>query len=155
MIGDLFNTDRILFIFLIYLGLSLTGIWISLVFWTSKDITTRSRSWIARILAPTLVFVFCIFGLIIYLLLRPKKTMDDEFREKLNEEVLIYSLVKPRLCSECQQEISSNWLYCPSCKKQLRKPCVICGNNLDVSWELCPFCGAENLRTFKDLAEDK
>jgi predicted amidophosphoribosyltransferase len=93
--------------------------------------------------------------LIIYLLLRPKTTMDDEFREKLNEELLIHSLVKPRLCSECQLEISSNWLYCPSCKKQLRKPCVKCGNNLDVSWELCPFCGAENLRTFKDLAEDK
>lgn len=146
--GDLFDVDRILFYFLIYIGLSLSGIWISLIFWTSKDISKRSRSWIARILAPVLVLIFFIFGLIIYLFLRPKNTLNDEFREKLNEEVLIHSLDEPRFCSECQNEISSNWLYCPNCKKQLLKPCVKCGNNLDVSWELCPFCGAENLRSF-------
>jgi len=153
--GDLFNTERIFFFLLIYLGVSIAGIWISLIFWTSKDITKRSRSWIARILSPVLVLVFFIFGLVIYLFLRPKKTMDDEFREKLNEEVLIHSLVKPRFCSECQQEINNNWLYCPICKKQLLKPCVKCGNNLDFSWDLCPFCGAENLRAFEDLVEDK
>ena len=152
MMGDLFNTDRIFFFFLIYLGLSLAGIWISLIFWTIKDITTRSRSWIARILAPALVLVFFIFGLVIYLLLRPKKTMEDEFTEKLSEEVLIQSLDKPSFCSGCQLEISSNWLYCPSCKKQLLKPCVKCGNNLDVSWELCPFCATEDLRAFEDLS---
>ena len=155
MINDLFNTEKILSFILIYLTFSLTGIWISLIFWTCKDIKKRSRSWAARIFAPALVLVFFVFGFLIYLLLRPSKTLDDEFREKLNEEVLIHSIIDPRFCSDCQEEINSKWLYCPNCKKQLQKLCVKCGNNLDISWDLCPYCGAENLRTFTDISEDK
>lgn len=151
---DIFNTDGIIFIVLFYLAISLAGIWISLIIWTIKDITKRSRNWAARVFFPVLVLVFFVFGLVIYLLLRPRKTFDDDFRDKLNEEILIHSLIKPRYCPDCQQEINSEWQFCPNCKKQLQKQCSKCGNNLDISWDLCPYCGAENLRTFKDLSEN-
>lgn len=152
MMSDLYHTDGILFFVLIYLAFSLAGIWISLLIWTIKDIAKRSRSWVARIFAPTLVLVFFVFGLVIYLFLRPRKTLDEEFRENLNEEIMIHSLIKPRYCPDCQQEIRRKWLFCPNCKKQLQKLCVKCGNNLDISWDLCPYCGAENLRSFKDIS---
>lgn len=155
MMSNVFNTNKVILFFLIYLAVALAGIWLSLILWTIKDITKRSISWVARILAPALVLFFFIFGLVIYLLIRPSLTLEKEFREKLNEEILVRSLVKPHFCSDCQQEINSTWLYCPNCKKQLQKPCVKCGNILDISWDLCPYCGTENLRTFKDLSVDK
>lgn len=43
-------------------------------------------------------------------------------------------------CNQCGSEIKDNYLYCPNCKKQLKKECEECGKLIDVTWRHCPYC---------------
>lgn len=63
-------------------------LWVSLIVWTTKDIISRSNNVIYQLIAILLVVVFNIFGLLLYLGIRPSKTLIEKFFEDLEYEAL-------------------------------------------------------------------
>ena len=150
-----FDLDSYKFYLLIYLAITMGGVWLGLLYWTIRDIKHRTHAWISWVISALLVLFFFIPGFAIYLLFRPKQTLDETFYSHLQEEVLMRSLVEPVFCPKCKHEINQEWLVCPICHTPLCKPCLKCGKHIDINWSVCPFCGSENLKTFTDLSIKK
>jgi hypothetical protein len=69
-------------------GSALALLLFSLVVWTARDISARSRDGLTRITAVLLVLLFNVFGLVVYLLLRPRETISERYERELIEEIL-------------------------------------------------------------------
>lgn len=120
---------------------SLAALWLSLVFWTFRDIRRRSRDGLLRVLAALLVAVLFLPGLLIYLILRPPRTLDEEYQQSLEEEALLQSIEEKPLCPACGRRVNEDWAACPGCYTRLKKACQKCGRLMDLPWNLCPYCG--------------
>lgn len=123
-------------------GAFIAALWLSLVIWTYRDIRLRARDPLARILAVLVTAVLFLPGVVIYLILRPARTLDDDYQQSLEEEALLQSIEETSLCPGCSRRIKENWLVCPSCHTRLKKTCHSCGRLMELPWNLCPFCGA-------------
>jgi RNA polymerase subunit RPABC4/transcription elongation factor Spt4 len=119
----------------------LAALWLSLVFWTYRDIKSRARDPLARILAVLVVAVLFLPGVIVYLILRPRLTLEEEYQLTLEEEALLQSIDETPVCPGCNRHIKDIWILCPSCHTKLKKNCHQCGKLMDLPWNLCPFCG--------------
>ena len=122
-------------------GAFLAALWLSLVIWTYRDIRNRARDPLARILATLVVAVLFLPGIVIYLILRPPRTLDEEYQQTLEEEALLQSIEESNLCPGCGRKIRETWMVCPSCNTRLKKPCHQCGKLMELAWNICPFCG--------------
>jgi hypothetical protein len=60
----------------------------SLAYWTARDISARSHDFFTRVAAILLVVGLNLFGLVIYLLLRPPETLAEKQERGLVEEIL-------------------------------------------------------------------
>lgn len=65
---------------------------LSLAVWTARDVAARARERWARWGAVALVLVFNVFGLLIYLLLRPRDTLAERREREMIEEILAREL---------------------------------------------------------------
>lgn len=124
-------------------GAYLLALWFALVVWTFQDIQRRSRSVIAQIFSTLVVVLFFIPGILIYLILRPQDTLDEAFQRSLEEEYLLQDLEELPLCPNCQRYVQEEFAFCPHCRTELRQPCVECEHLIDLRWDICPYCGAE------------
>lgn len=122
-------------------GAFLAALWLSLVIWTYRDIRLRSRDALARILAVLVAAVLFLPGILIYLILRPPRTLEEEYQYTLEEEALLQSIEESTLCPGCSRKIKENWIICPNCHTKLRKNCHHCGKLMELPWNLCPYCG--------------
>ena len=122
-------------------GAILAAIWLSLILWTARDIRARSDDRLAQILAVAAVALLTIPGLFLYLLLRPSRTLEEEYQSSLEEEALISALAGRMTCPGCGRQVEPDWRICPACSTLLRKPCTDCGRMLDLTWNVCPYCG--------------
>ena len=82
-------------------GAFLAALWLSLIVWTYRDIRQRARDPLGRILAVLVVAVLFLPGIVIYLILRPLKTLEDEYQHTLEEEALLQSIEDIPLCPGC------------------------------------------------------
>ncbi len=119
----------------------LAALWLSLVIWTYRDIRNRARDPLARFLAVLVVSVLFLPGIAVYLILRPPRTLEDEYQNTLEEEALLQAIEDIALCPGCGRRTRENWMVCPNCHTKLKKPCHHCGKLMDLSWNLCPYCG--------------
>jgi RNA polymerase subunit RPABC4/transcription elongation factor Spt4 len=119
----------------------LAALWLSLIFWTFRDIKARTRDPLVRILAVLVVAVLFLPGIVVYLILRPRLTMEEDYQHSLEEEALLQSIEESPVCPGCGRRIKENWLVCPNCHTKLRKGCHHCGKLMELPWNLCPFCG--------------
>jgi len=62
-------------------------LYIALIFWTIKDITSRTDSIVFQIIAIFLVIIFNFFGWLIYLLIRPAHTIYEKFYDEVNDNL--------------------------------------------------------------------
>jgi len=122
-------------------GALLAALWISMIFWTNRDIRSRTRDRLVQILASVLVGVLFLPGLLVYLILRPSETMDQSYLKTIEEEALLASIEKHHNCPGCGAAVNEAWYYCPLCYTRLGKECADCGRKMEISWQLCPFCG--------------
>jgi RNA polymerase subunit RPABC4/transcription elongation factor Spt4 len=120
----------------------LAALWLSLILWTYRDIRSRARSPLARILAVLVVAALFLPGIVIYLILRPPRSMEDEYQHSLEEEALLQSIEESSLCPGCGRRTRDNWMICPNCHTKLKKNCHQCGKLMELPWNLCPYCGA-------------
>jgi hypothetical protein len=132
--------------FLTILSTLCGGVTIALIggmaIWTFRDIRARSRDILAQILATLLVLVLPVVGLVVYLMLRPRETLEEAYEHSLEQEALLQAIEEPEECPGCGQRVKEEYLYCPSCQTRLKKPCPDCGKALNLRWSLCPYCGA-------------
>ncbi len=124
------------------IGGLLAAFWIGLIIWTWRDIRLRSSDIFAAILAALLVAVFNVLGLLIYILVRPKQTLAEQYDRALEEEILLRELEQAPDCWNCGRPVQPEWRYCPYCEVELKHPCSQCGYLLEPDWKRCPQCGA-------------
>ncbi len=118
----------------------LAALWLSLAVWTFRDIRRRARDPFTRILAVLLVLLLFLPGLLLYLILRPSITLEEEYQHTLEEEALLQNIEDAPLCPGCNRRIQPDWMVCPSCHTLLKKRCPNCSKLMELPWNLCPYC---------------
>jgi hypothetical protein len=116
------------------------ALWFSLIIWTYRDARQRVRYWLIPVLAAVVVGILFLPGVIVYLILRPSRTFDEAYQQALEEEALLNSIEENNLCPGCSRKVQVNWIVCPNCHTQLRKPCARCGKAIELAWDVCPYC---------------
>lgn len=119
----------------------IAALWLSLVIWTFQDISRRSRDTFARILATLIVLLLFFPGFMLYLILRPQRTIEENYQKALEEEALLQSLEEINICHHCHKPVKPHWKFCPSCQNQIKIECEQCHELLDPNWAICPACG--------------
>ena len=121
------------------LGLLVIVLWVALVYWTYTD--ARRRGAVA-ILWGIVAVVFPFVGTLIYLIVRPPEYALDARERELELAVLERELrSRVLLCPNCQALVEKDYLICPECDWELKKPCIECERPLNMDWETCPYCG--------------
>ncbi|MEJ2706383.1 MAG: zinc ribbon domain-containing protein [Anaerolineales bacterium] len=138
---DPFTQSSFLLILLAWGGAFIAALWLSLVIWTYRDIRQRARDPLARILAVLVVAVLFLPGIVVYLILRPPRTLEEEYQHSLEEEALLQEIEDSSLCPGCGRRVKEAWLICPNCHTKLKKNCHQCGKLIELPWNLCPYCG--------------
>jgi hypothetical protein len=127
--------------FLLAIGIAYAvALWFALVAWTFRDIESRSRSVFTQVFSTLLVVLFFIPGLVLYLILRPKETLDQAFQRALEEEYMLQDLDDLPLCRGCQRAVDPEYVVCPHCQTRLRAPCPACARLIDLRWSVCAYC---------------
>ena len=122
-------------------GAFLAALWIALIIWTYRDIRGRARDPLVQILSTLLVAVLNLPGILVYLILRPPRTLEEEYQRSLEEEALLQALEDLPLCPGCERRVRDEWQVCPNCHTRLKKSCHNCGKFMELPWNICPFCG--------------
>ena len=124
-------------------GAYVVALWVVLVVWTYRDSEARSRSIVTQAFSTMLAALFFIPGVLLYMMLRPKETLDATFSRSLEEEYLLQDLETNHACPHCHRAVEEDWVVCPRCHTKLQEPCANCGRSYDVNWAVCPFCAHE------------
>ena len=122
-------------------GAFIAALWISMIYWTYRDIRSRARDRLVQVLSTLLVAVLNIPGILVYLILRPNRTLEEEYQRTLEEEALLQALEDLPLCPGCERRVRDDWQVCPNCHTKLKKDCHSCGRLMELPWNLCPYCG--------------
>jgi len=121
-------------------GAVVSATWLGMVLWVLRDMRARSRDVLAQGAATLMVAVLHIFGLLLYLMLRPRETLAEAYERPLEEEALLQEIEEKPVCPGCGRPSNALWQVCPHCHTLLKKPCIQCGQLLDLPWNLCPYC---------------
>lgn len=135
----------ILQIIVAFFGAYTIALWFSTIIWTYYDIRARSQDLYVHIFATALVIVFNVFGLVLYLILRPRETLAESYERSLEEETLLQEIEERQSCPNCRQRVQPDFMYCPYCQAELKQRCPRCDRLLLLRWDLCPYCGNSSL----------
>jgi RNA polymerase subunit RPABC4/transcription elongation factor Spt4 len=124
-----------------FIGAFVAIFWISLVYWTWRDVRSRTQDVILQITATLLVAIFMLGGLFIYLIVRPRQTLAELYERQLEEESLLAEMTERQTCPTCHYRVEGEFQVCPSCGTKLRRPCPRCDHLLELKWNVCPYCG--------------
>ena len=127
-------------------GAYLFALWVVLAIWAYRDIESRSKSVVTQVFSTLMVVLFFIPGVLLYMMLRPRETLDSTFQRSLEEEYLLQDLEEIPLCPSCQHYIHDDFVVCPNCRTELREACPACSRLVDLRWNICPYCAAPQSR---------
>lgn len=120
-------------------------LWLTIVVWTYRDIRDRTRDSSLQVLAVFVVLMFFpgfnVPGLALYLMMRPRETLEETYARSLEEEALLRELGDEGSCPSCRRLVEKDFQFCPSCQTQLKDKCAKCERLLSFSWVACPTCG--------------
>ena len=117
------------------------ALWIALAIWAFYDIRTRTNDILVQLFSVLLVLAFNVFGLILYLFLRPKETLAEANVLALEEESYLAESEAMSRCPNCSYRLENDYVLCPMCQMELRKRCTGCRNLADLQWNVCAYCG--------------
>jgi RNA polymerase subunit RPABC4/transcription elongation factor Spt4 len=123
-----------------FFGAFLAALWLSLIVWTLRDIRSRSPDRLVHILSAVLVAILTLPGVVIYMILRPPRTLDEQYQATLEEEALLAEVEGHPRCPGCGAVTEPDWQVCAYCHTRLRKQCAHCKRLLELSWQICPYC---------------
>jgi hypothetical protein len=116
-------------------------LWIASIWWTFRDIRGRTNDLFLQLAATLLVTIFSFPGLLIYMILRPPKTLAELYEESLEEEAFLQGIEIQTACPVCKNRADTDFIFCPWCQTRLKRLCVRCDRPLMLRWKLCPYCG--------------
>jgi len=122
----------------------LAVLWIAIIIWVSKDANNRSNSLLFQVFAILIVIVLTpLFGLLIYLIIRPSRTLTEQYLENIQLQILDEEEKKERMdqCPVCNAYISREYKFCPYCAAKVKKVCPACKKLYQINWDICPYCG--------------
>ena len=119
------------------------AVWFSIIVWTFMDIRSRSRDVLVWIFATLLVFLFNVFGLVVYLILRPHETLMQAYERSLEEEALLQEIEERPICPNCRHRVEQDYRVCPNCLTKLKDVCLNCDRLIELDWSICPYCTVE------------
>ncbi|MGO8687194.1 MAG: zinc ribbon domain-containing protein [Candidatus Dormibacteria bacterium] len=136
---------------LLVLGIVLLVLYVALLavgvaFNVVRDARRRSPSILFAIFAFLLAFVPPFLGALIYLVIRPPRTLDEERAIALEQQVLAEppsDEPETRPCPTCGRDIEQDFVICPYCRTQFARRCAKCERRLRLGWPVCPYCAAE------------
>jgi RNA polymerase subunit RPABC4/transcription elongation factor Spt4 len=117
------------------------ALWLSTIIWTFRDIRARTRDVLAMLLALLLVLVLPFAGVLLYLLLRPRETLAEQYERSLEEEALLQEIEERSVCAACHEPVEDDFLLCPNCSTRLKNRCTNCERLMRLDWNICPYCG--------------
>ncbi len=129
-------------------GTWLLLLWLSIIVWAYRDIRDRTRDVGLQVLAVFVVMLFFpgfnIPGLALYMMMRPRETLEEAYSRSLEEEALLREIGDEGLCPSCRRFVERVWRICPFCQTQLKDICGDCEQLLSFNcWVVCPYCTAE------------
>jgi F0F1-type ATP synthase membrane subunit c/vacuolar-type H+-ATPase subunit K len=122
-------------------GVIFTALHGGAIVWAFRDMRARSRDWLALVVVVILVAILPLFGLIVYIMLRPRETLAEAYEHSLEQEALLQAIEEPEICPGCGQRVKSDYILCPTCHTRLKQPCPSCRQPLHLHWSVCPYCG--------------
>lgn len=125
----------------VFFSLFMVIFWLSLIFWTWRDVRSRTQDVILQVVSTLLVAVFNVGGLFIYLIVRPRQTLAELYERQLEEESLLAEMTDRSTCPSCHYSVDKEFQICPNCGTKLRRPCPRCEHLLELNWNICPYCG--------------
>ncbi len=137
--SDYFELTFILKVVLVYLA----ALWVSLIIWITRDAINRSNNLIFQIFVIILNIILPVFGLIIYLIIRPTRTLLERYYEDLEYRALVDNGEEREFCQKCKIDLSSDYKFCPNCAEKLRQACLGCKKEYSKKWKNCPYCGVK------------
>lgn len=121
-------------------------LWLALAFYVYRDARQRSNSPSFVLLATVAGIVPPFLGPLIYFVIRPPQTLEEERAIALEEQALLEPPsdgVITRPCPTCGREIERDFIVCPYCRTQFARRCTNCDRSLRLGWTVCPYCTTE------------
>ena len=141
MEGILDAISGLLFWFTLAAGVIVTALHGGAIVWAFRDMRARSRDVLALVVAVLLVALIPLFGLIVYMMLRPRETLAEAYERSLEQEALLQAIEEPETCPGCGQRVKPDYILCPTCHTRLKQLCPNCERPLHLHWSTCPYCG--------------
>ena len=138
-LADYIELNLILKVVLVYIA----ALWISMIIWITRDAINRSNNLLFQIFVIILNILLPLFGLIIYLIIRPTKTLLESYYEDLEYRALVDNGEEREVCQKCKIDLSKDYDYCPNCAEKLRQSCLNCKKEYSKKWKNCPYCGVK------------
>src|SRR5207237_1619237 len=135
------QVERVLRIGITVIAAYLVALWIASIWWAFRDIRSRTNDLFLQLAATLLVTVFSFPGLLIYMILRPPKTLAELYEESLEEEAFLQGIEIQTACPVCKNRADPEFVFCPWCQTRLKRLCTRCERPLMLRWKLCPYCG--------------
>ncbi|HEV8573091.1 MAG TPA: zinc ribbon domain-containing protein [Dehalococcoidia bacterium] len=136
-------------------GTWLLLLWLSIIVWVYRDIRERTRDLGLQVLAVFVVMMFFpgfnIPGLALYMMMRPRESLEEAYSRSLEEEALLREIGDEGLCPSCRRFVDRTWRVCPFCQTQLKDICGDCEQLLSFNWVVCPYCTAERKAALRML----
>jgi RNA polymerase subunit RPABC4/transcription elongation factor Spt4 len=133
--------QTVLRVVFVAVGFFATALWLSTVIWVFRDIRARTRDIFAVLLALLLTLTLPFAGVILYLLLRPRETLAEQYERSLEEEALLQELEEREVCPACHEPVEEDFLVCPNCATRLKNRCPNCSRLMKLEWNICAYCG--------------
>jgi hypothetical protein len=146
MRGILADSTSIIVIAVVALVGYVAVLWVATAFFVWRDARRRSASAPFQLFALLLGFVPPFLGALVYLVVRPPRTLDEERAFALEEQTLLEidnDAVPLRPCPSCGREIETEFIVCPYCRTQLVRRCNGCDRVLRLGCAVCPYCGGK------------
>ena len=120
---------------------ALVVFWLVIIGWVWVDSSERTSKKGLKIVYILLVIFFNIFGLIIYLIIRPSETIEEIYWEDLERRYLKYETSELGDCPRCGSQLYPGYVFCTNCGYRLKVKCPQCGVLIDKDHVFCEYCG--------------
>jgi hypothetical protein len=126
--------------------------WLVVTSWIWVDSDERTTSKWMR-LFYVLIGLIPVVGWIIYLIVRPSETIDEIYWGDLERRYLKYEAKDLGDCPRCGTQLFPGFVYCPNCRKRIKRKCSKCEVFVELEYKYCPHCGSQMARKTKKEEE--
>ncbi len=116
-------------------------LWFASVLWAYRDIRSRTMDPISQAIGVAVVALLPLFGVAIYLIVRPSETLAESYERELEQEAIRSELHSLIPCPTCRRAVERDFVVCAYCRTPVREECTRCRKLLSLDWRHCPYCG--------------